>query len=67
MSRSVLGPARGLLVTSEPQGLGFTVNTNNAKSIFNGVFSDKVDLKGRGYTGRRHLVVALNKLIWGYI
>ena len=67
MSRSVLGPARELLVTSEPQGLGFTVNTNNAKSIFNRVFSDKVELKGRCYTGRRHLGVALNKLIWGYI
>ena len=53
-------------MTSGQQWLGLTVNTNNAKEMLNGVFSDKVDSKSRGDTGLRHLVVGLNKVIWDY-
>ena len=41
-----------------------TVNTNNAKEMLNGVFSDEVGSKCRGDTGLRQLVVALNGVIW---
>ena len=54
------------LVTSGQQWLGLTVNTNNAKEMLNGVFSDKVDSKSRGDTGLRHLVVGLNKVKCDY-
>ena len=40
--------------------------TNNTKEMLNGVFSAKVESKSRGDTGLRHLVVALNIVIWDY-
>ena len=61
----VLRPARELLVTSGQQWLGLTVNTNHAKEMLNGVFSDKVDSKSREDTSLR-LKVGLNKVIWDY-
>ena len=66
MSCTALRPARDLLVTSGQQWLGLTINTNNAKEMLNGVFCDSVDSRSRGDTGLRHLVVALNKVIWDY-
>ena len=39
-------------------------DTNSAKEMLSGVFSDEVDSKSRGDTGLRHLVVGLNKVIW---
>ena len=41
-------------------------NTNNVKKMLNGVFCDRVDSRSRGDPGLRHLVVALNKVIWDY-
>ena len=41
-------------------------DTNSAKEMLSGVFSNEVDSKIKGDTGLRHLVVGLNKFIWDY-
>ena len=66
MSCTVLRPVRDLLVSSGQQWLGHTINANNAKGMVNGVFCDSVNSRGRGDTGLRHLVVALDKVIWDF-
>ena len=66
ISCSASRPARDLLVTSGQRWLGLTIDTNNEKEMLNGVFCDSVDSKSRGDTGLRHLVIALNKVIWDY-
>ena len=51
---------------SAQQWLGLTIDTIYAKEMLNRVFGDNMGSRSRGDTGLRHLVVALNKLIWDY-
>ena len=65
MSCRALTPARHLLVTSGQQWLRLTINNQSAKEILK--CCDNVNSRCRGDTGLlRHLVVALNKVIWDY-
>ena len=45
---------------------GLTINPNNGKKMLDRVFGDTVDSRNRGDTGLRHLVVAMNIVIWDY-